>query len=55
MVFDGREMVVNPGERVDLTCGYLGQDMRNCVWQQEGGQTLQVTTANQIVGAIGRQ
>ncbi|XP_037795490.1 uncharacterized protein LOC119590818 isoform X5 [Penaeus monodon] len=41
LIFDASEIVVNPGERLDLNCGFKGQ-YRHCIWELEGAKPIQV-------------
>nr|QJQ72430.1 polymeric immunoglobulin receptor-like protein [Penaeus vannamei] len=41
LTFDDSEIVVNPGERLDLNCGFKGE-YRYCIWEVEGAKPIQV-------------
>ncbi|KAK8740400.1 hypothetical protein OTU49_002893 [Cherax quadricarinatus] len=41
LIFDDSEIVVNPGDQLNLDCGVHGQS-RYCIWESESGQILQV-------------
>ncbi|XP_047499407.1 uncharacterized protein LOC125045879 isoform X3 [Penaeus chinensis] len=41
LIFDASEIVVNPGEQLDLNCGFKGQ-YRHCIWELEGAKPIQV-------------
>ncbi|XP_063605376.1 uncharacterized protein LOC134780543 isoform X4 [Penaeus indicus] len=41
LIFDASEIVVNPGERLDLNCGFKGP-YRHCIWELEGAKPIQV-------------
>ncbi|XP_042882950.1 uncharacterized protein LOC122259983 isoform X10 [Penaeus japonicus] len=41
LIFDDADIIVNPGERLDLNCGFQGQ-YRHCIWELEGAKPIQV-------------
>jgi len=52
--FNSTEAVINPGERLELTCGFSGT-IRQCVWELEGGATIQVADVTDgLVSGISR-